>query len=178
MFSLLKQVIPLPWRIAISVLLFASLIGFVYYKGYSSATKKYEAATAAYIIEKQNLEAKVKEAQGKVKEVIVTKYVDKIKVIKEKEYVYKNQAISVVPSQYELSNGWVSLHDASARGEPADATRIADETTSGIKDNQALAVITENYSICAANAEQLKLLQEFINESKKAIDEANKKGGK
>ena len=172
------KLIPLPYRILLGVILIIALFGSGYYAAWSSAKKDAEAATAAFTIQKLELEGQIKEAQGKIKEVIVTKYIDRIKVVKEKEYVYKDQAVSVVPSQYELSTGWVYLHDTSAQGGSADATRSADETTSGIKDNQALGVIVGNYSICQQNAEQLKLLQEFIIEAKKAADEANKKAGK
>ena len=150
------------------------------YKGYNWAADKYQVKLDAmilertqYVAEKNQLATRLELALSDVKEVIVTKYVDRVKVIKEKEYVYRDQAISVVPSKCELSDGWVWLHDASARGEPSDATRSADATPSGIKDTEALAVVTENYSNANANAEQLKSLQEWVNEAKRIVEEAN-----
>ena len=83
-----------------------------------------------------------------------------------------------MPSQYFLSNGWLYLHDISARGDNADATRASDETSSGIKDNQALGTVTENYSICRQNSEQLIGLQNWIVENKQLIDELKKKNNK
>ena len=79
-----------------------------------------------------------------------------------------------MPSQYDLSNGWVYLHDVSAKGSDADSTRAADEAASGIRDNQALAVVVTNYSRCRENSEQLRSLQEWVVESQKEVDKTNK----
>jgi len=113
------------------------------------------------------LEKKNAEISGKV----VTEYVDRTNIIKEKEYVYRDIATKVVPAQHDLSNGWVFAHDASATSSDADPTRSSDASPSGIKDNEALLTIFNNYSRCMQNSQQLVSLQQWINDNKLAIDQ-------
>ena len=146
------------WKYIIAIVLFVAVIGGSYYKGRHDVEAKYEE------IRKQD-EARIAELEQKQNEVttkIVTEYVDRVKTIKQKEYVYVDQAKSVVPSKSELSNGWVYLHDTSAKGLPAVPARSSDEGSSGIKDNIALGTIVSNYSICHQTAEQLIQLQQWI----------------
>lgn len=178
--GILGNLIPPQYKIFAYAGILLVIVTAVFWKGYGCAADKYQVKLDAmelerteYIAQKNELATRLELALSKVKEVIVTKYVDRVKVIKEKEYVYRDQAINVVPTKCELSSGWVWLHDASARGESADATRSADATPSGIKDTEALAVVTENYSIANLNAEQLKSLQEWVNEAQRTIEEAN-----
>ena len=173
MFSL----IPLPWRIAGGLLILAAAIAIPYRMGYTSAADKYQAKIDAYIAQKKELEFSLEEALANIKEVVVTKYVDKVKVVKEKEYVYVDQ-IKVVPSRCELSDGWVYLHDSSARGEDATTSGVADETPSGIRDTQALERIVKNYGICERNSEQLIALQEYVRMAEEAVRIANEKNKK
>ena len=155
--------------------------------GYSLAENHYVAIIAKMEKDKANLEKEKAQLEldkaeiqimlnskvETVREKIVTKYVDKIKTITEKEYVYIEQAKEVVPTKCELSSGFVYLHDQAARNQDADSTRSSDATSSGIKDNQALEVIAANYATANRNAEQLTLLQEYIRTVQKIVDEAN-----
>lgn len=110
----------------------------------------------------------------KVQEKIVTEYVDKI--VEVTKWRTRNVEIAkTVPDTCVLSNGWVSVHDASAQGRSADATGATDETSSGITAPEALQGITENYGACRANREQIIGLQKYIIEQQKLIDEYNKK---
>ena len=163
--------IPLPYRILIILFVIFSAFGF----GYKKGSDKAAAELARFAAEASQLAVKLKEEEGNIKEKVVTEYVDKIQTVKEKQYVYVQQAQQVVPAQHDLSNGWVYLHDhvASAEGGDADATRTADENSSGIKDNQALATIIDNYGTCQQNSEQLKALQDYIAKVKAAFDRAN-----
>ena len=163
------------------LLVVAILFGGGYKVGHTFATNHYTAIIAEMERDAAQLEADKAKLQGdlekeiaNIKIQVVTKYIDRIKVIKEKEYVYRDQAINVVPDRTDLSNGWVSVHDAAAAGNPdADSTRAADATPSGVKANQALAVVTDNYSACHENAEQLTALQEYVREVQKVVDKAN-----
>jgi len=152
------------------------------WKGYSWAANKYQAKIVVmevereqFVMQKQELANRLLVSLDAVKEVIVTKYVDRVKVIKEKEYVYNKQAINNVPNQFELSNGWVYLHDSSARGDPADPARSSDATPSGVADNQALAIIVSNNSAALQNAEQLRAVLEIVRETNRVVEEANAK---
>jgi hypothetical protein len=91
-------------------------------------------------------------------------YLETIKILKQKEKVYVQQAIENVPAQYNLSDGWVYLHDQAVLGETAEPARSSNAAPSGIEDNQALATVIENYGICQQNSDQLKSLQKFILE--------------
>lgn len=142
---------------------------------YVTVITKMEADAATLRAEKAELQTKLNEEIANVKEKIVTKYVDRVRVIKEKEYVYREQANNNVPDRNELSNGWVSLHDDAATGRDADSTRSSDATGSGVAANQALAVVTDNYAACRANAEQLTALQEYVREVQRVVAEANEK---
>lgn len=167
--------------VVILLVVVAALFGGGYKVGHTFATNHYTAVIADMEKKAAQLEADNAKLQldlaneiANVKERIVTKYVDRIKVIKEKEYVYRDKATNVVPDRVELSNGWVSLHDDSTKGDTdADDTRYSDGTSSGVKANQALAVVTDNYSACRANAEQLSALQEYVREVQKVVDKAN-----
>ena len=159
------------WKYIIAIVLFVAVIGGSYYKGRHDVEAKYEE------IRKQD-EARIAELEQKQNEVttkIVTEYVDRVKTIKQKEYVYVDQAKNSVPQQFIVSNGFVHLHDNAATGNNADATRASDATPSGIGDNQALAVIVTNYSRCIQQANQLTSLQNWITDHKKAVEESNEK---
>lgn len=169
------------WKyVAIVTVIIAALSG-AYFKGYDKAEDKYLAEIAEFNAQKIVLEARLQAALSTVKVEVVTEYVDRVKVVKEKEYVYRDKIVTV-PSKCELSDGWVRLHDASARGDDAGTTDFTDETPSGIRDTQALGTVIENYSICHQNAEQLKSLQQWIRSAQAEVlrlnEEALKAEGK
>jgi hypothetical protein len=177
-----SNLIPPQFRILAYVLIIAAIFGGGYWVGHTFAKNHYTAIIATMKLESEELKRKQAELQtaltveiANIKERIVTQYIDRIKVVKEKEYVYRDQATNVVPDRTELSNGWVYLHDSSARGIDADPTRSADATGSGVEANQALATVVENYGTCQANAEQIASLQNYAREAKKAVDVANEK---
>jgi hypothetical protein len=166
--------------IVIAVLLVGILFGGGFKTGHAFATNHYttiiaqmEADVATLRAEKAELQVKLNAEIENIKERVVTKYVDRVKTIVKKEYVYREQATNNVPDRTELSNGWVSLHDDAAAARDADSTRSSDGTGSGIASNQALAVVTDNYATCHANAEQLTALQEYVREVEKLVANAN-----
>lgn len=108
--------------------------------------------------------------QQKIDTAVETVYVDKIKVVKEKEYVYVKQAAEDVPATFQLSAGWVYLHDQAASGADADPSRSSDATPSGVQDNQGIGIVVTNYSECRIDRERLKALQDWINQSLKTVD--------
>jgi len=169
------NLIPLPYRVAIIGVLLLSASIFCYVKGYDAASTSYKLKIANLMggFEKQALT--LKDINTNISNKVVVKYVDKINTIHEKEIQYVNVAENAVPNQFELSNGWVYLHDTSATNGDADATRSSDATPSGIKDNEALTTIVNNYAICTKNATQLTALQNWISENKTAVDKLNAK---
>ena len=152
------NIIPLPYKIAAFVFIIIAVFGAGYMRGNARA----EAEIAAFAAEANAKVAELERKNTEVTNTVITKYVDKVRVVKEREYVYLNAAQSAVPSQFIISDGWLYLHDTSARGDNADTSRASDATPSGIKDNQALGTITQNYSTCRENAQQLASLQQWI----------------
>lgn len=178
--SLIPPQYKLAAYIVAAVLIVGALFGGGYKTGHTFASNHYtaiiskmEADAAKLEAEKADLRTKLAAEVANVKERVITKYVDRVKVITRKEYIYREQANNNVPDRTELSNGWVSLHDDAATGRDADSTRSSDATGSGVAANQALARVTENYAACHANAEQLTALQEYVREVQRVVAEAN-----
>jgi hypothetical protein len=144
-----------------------------YTANYVKGLEKSKQVIAEYQAKANAQIASLEKKNNEISNTVVTEYVDKIRTVKEKEYVYRDQAQNVVVAQSDLSNGWVYLHDSSSKGLPAVPARSADEASSGIKDNIALGTIVTNYSVCIQNANQLTGLQRWINDTKAAVDKAN-----
>ena len=161
--------IPLPYKIIILLVLLSGAVALGYMKG----LEKSELELAKFQADANAKIAELEKANSEISNTVVTKYVDRVKTVKEKEYVYLDQAKNDVPPQHDLSNGWVYLHDTSAKGLPAVPARSSDEGSSGIKDNIALGTIASNYSVCYQNSEQLRALQKWLRDTKAAVDKEN-----
>lgn len=154
--------IPLPWKILGALAIVVSIYGTGYYGGYSSEHKKFEAYKVEQQIADLKTEAKFNSELQARTDKLMTEYNANLAQIINRGNINVTTAREVVPHQYDLSNGWVSLHDRSARGQTIDATRAADGTSSGIGDNQALATVVNNYARCNLNSEQLRALQQYV----------------
>lgn len=167
------NLIPTSYKILGILLFILAIAGSSYYYGYSKAKTKAEHD----FLEKENkAQAQIINLQNQLaeaKDKVIIKYINKVKVITERKYIYVDQAKNT-PSKCELSSGWVYLHDSSAKGNLPDASRSSDATSSGIRDNKALETVVSNYSTCRQTSEQLKALQEWIRENKKIIEGNNK----
>jgi len=156
------------------------LIGIVaivlaaYFYGLISGNQRSAVVIDGYVNQVEKLQLSLREEQQNIKEKIVVKYLFNKNTIdvKEKEYVFI--ADNIVPPQFNLSNGWVYLHDQSALGLDADRTLSSDATASDIKDNVALGTITENYSTCKRTEEKLIALQTWVTETQKLFNEKSK----
>jgi hypothetical protein len=161
--------IPLPYKL---LAIGAALVG-VFIFGYMKGSAYAEAELARFSAEKSAQIAELERKNSEISTEVVTEYVDRTNVIKEKEYVYRDIAQNTVPSQSIMSNGWVYTHDISATSGNADAARSSDASPSGIADTTALVGIITNYSRCQQNAEQLRQLQQWIILNKEAVDKVN-----
>jgi hypothetical protein len=155
----------LPQRLAVLFVAFL-LIGLgAFTIGYVKGESKGEIAVSNYSEAAEKRAFELAKKNTEISNKVVTKYVDKVKVVKQKEYVYVQSAENLVPSLVTMSNGWVYTHDSSASASDADPARASDATSSGVKDNQALATIVSNYSACRQNSEQLIALQEWVKQN-------------
>ena len=158
--------IPLPYKL---LAIGAALVG-VFIFGYMKGSAYAEAELARYSAQKSEQIAELERKNSAISTEVVTEYVDRVNTIREKEYVYRDVVKDSVPTQHDMSNGWVYTHDLSATSGDADATRSSDASPSGIADTTALVGIITNYSRCQQNAEQLRQLQQWIIQNKEAVD--------
>ena len=148
-----------PYRWLALVLLAAALIGFGWIKGEGHVQAQWDAA-----IQKQTLQvAVVRERQAQATVKVVTQYVDRIRVVREKGDTIIKEVPVYEPVQADaactINRGFVRLHDAAAAGELPEPARNADAAAAGI----ALSAVAANYQTCHENAEQLRALQVWVS---------------
>lgn len=136
--------------------------GFSFVKGMSYTQDKWDAA----ISDSKVVVAIVKQKQAEVTTKVVTKYVDKIKTIKEVQYVTKD-----LPDDCMLSYNFGMLHNAAATnsGTPPTPEGINGEAST-IKAVDLASTIVDNYSIYHETAAQLEALQEWVEQQTKVND--------
>lgn len=106
---------------------------------------------------------------GTVRDRVVTEYVDRVQVIKERGATLIKEVPVYVSAKADaactVNAGFVRLHDAAAKSLPApDPSGDADAGPSGIALSTVAATAVENYTSCNANAEQLTKLQTLLLE--------------
>jgi hypothetical protein len=123
--------------------------------GSNSASKKYEEQAAAL---------RLQAAERSVK--VVTKYVDRVKVVREKgETIIQEVPIYVPTTAPDLPGGFRLLHNATVSGQVPDPTGIADAPAVSAQD--ATRTVIDNYTTCHLNSEQLIALQDWLREVNK-----------
>ena len=168
--------IPLPYKILAAVLIVMGVFVFGYMKGLRVGEDKIKLFQAEAKAKYEKMQHDLEVAKNIVNTKIVTEYVDKIIYIT--KWRTKNvEIIKEVPSNCELSSGWVHVHDASASGTDADRTAAADGTSSGIKDTEALETVVDNYGACAANTEKLKAWQNWYTDQQTVVGKINRDNG-
>lgn len=157
-----------PYRWLALVLLAAALIGFGWIKGAGHVQAQWGAA-----VQKQTLQtaaARERHAQATVK--VVTQYVDRVRIVREKGDTLIKEVPAYVPVQADaactINRGFVRLHDAAAAGELPESAGDADATAAGIALSAVAGTLAANYQTCHENAEQLKALQAWIGRMNEA----------
>jgi hypothetical protein len=139
-------------------------------EGGISNQEKWEAKVAEAKLEMAQKETASAEATTKV----VTKYVTKIQIVKEKGDVIIKEVPKYITKESDakcpIPNAFVVLHDSASKNEVPDATRLANEGTSDTKLSTVTETVVGNYSICHQNAEQLKALQDWVREQQKVYN--------
>lgn len=162
------SMIPLPYKLLAG----AALLAGVFFYGYTKGSAYAEAELARFGQKNAELAVELEKKNTEISTQVVTEYVDRVNTIREKEYVYRDIAQTVVPNQCTMSNGWVYTHDASARADDADPARASDAAASGVEDNTALLTIISNHATYQAVAEQLRQLQRWVTENREAVESA------
>lgn len=153
---LVKFFLPFLYRVPIYVIGLALLLGGSYIKGRQdvliNAKKEIQ-----IIVQKQEV----------ITERVVTKYITKIKEVRETNEQIQNLITTEHDGMCTLPESFRVLHDAAAEGTVPDATAAADGTPSGVALSDAERTIITNYGQYQEVAEQLKSLQEWVAEQKK-----------
>ena len=160
------SVVPWPYRLLSLAVLCIALFGFGWLKGASHVQAQWDAATAA----QQQALAQVQTQQAQATVQVVTQYVDRIQVVREKGDTILKEVPIYVPVQADAActiyRGAVSLHDAAATGELPAAPGDPDASAEGLALSALAATVVSNYQTCHENAEQLKALQDWIRQTR------------
>jgi hypothetical protein len=139
----------------------------LFMEGGISNQEKWEARVAEVKLEMAKKETASAESSVKV----VTKYITKVEVVKEKGDLIAKQIPNLISAtadgQCVIPNGFVLLHDSASRNEVPDASGSTNEGTSEVKLSGVGKTITENYTTYHQVAEQLRSLQEWVKEQKR-----------
>ena len=137
----------------------AALYGFGWYQGASSVQERWQAER----VEHANVLAKLSAQQAHVTTQVVTEYVDRIKVVREKgKTIVEKVAVYVPIDSCDLPAGFRVLHDAAASGTIPGPAVGAD--AAAVPASAAAATVAENYSACHQNAEKLRALQLWVSQ--------------
>ena len=158
------RLIPWPYRWLALAALAVVLISFGWVKGAGHVQARWDA-----VVQQQTLHAAVvqkRQAEATVK--VVTEYVDRIRVVREKGDTIVKEVPVYVPVQADaactINRGFVRLHDAAAAGELPEPARDADAPAAGIALSAVAGTVAANYQTCHENAEQLRALQAWVSE--------------
>ena len=165
----LSVLIPWPYRLLAMAALAVALVGFGWVKGAGHVQAEWDFATG-----KQALQVAVfNQRQAEATVQVVTKYVDRVKVVRETGDTIIKEVPVYVPAEADaacvLSRGFVRLHDAAAAGRLPQAAGAADALPAGIALSAVAGTVADNYERCHENAEQLTALQSWIREMEKAV---------
>lgn len=162
-----------------ALLLLVAALGGAFFSGktigYNNGYNKSKVVLADYKANKEHLELQIANKQVEIQTNVVTKFKDRVQVIKVNEVKYVEAATNDVPTQYNLSNAWVRLHDNSALGLPLASTRDTDGTPSPFTDTAVLKVVAANYSQCHVDQARLTSLQDYNQNMADFIDSLDPK---
>jgi hypothetical protein len=158
----LLSAIPLPWRILALAALAAAMLGFGWVKGAGHVQDQWDLMVA-----KQTLQvAVVKQHQAEATVKVVTEYVDRIKIVREKSVEIIKEIPIYVPTEADaacaINVGFVRLHDAAAANELPGAAGGYDAAPSEIALSTVAGTVADNYQRCHENALQLTTLQDWV----------------
>ena len=156
--------IPWPYRWLAVAALAVALIGFGWVKGAGHVQAQWDAAAQQQTL--QTAAARQRQAEATVK--VVTQYVDRVRVVREKGDTIIKEVLVYVPVQADaactINRGFVRLHDAAAAGELPEPARDSDAAAAGLALSTVAGTVAANYQTCHATAEQLKALQSWVGD--------------
>ena len=155
---------PWPYRCLALVLLAAALIGIGWIKGAAHVQAQWDAAVQQQAL--QTSATRLRQAEATVK--VVTEYVNRVRVVREKGDTIIKEVPIYVPVQADaactINRGFVRLHDAAAASELPEPAGDADAPAAGIALSAVAGTVATNCQTCYEIAEQLKALQTWVRE--------------
>lgn len=155
-----------PWavKLAAGIALALALLGFGWVKGTAHVQARWDAEHAALAL----AAADRAEHQATATVEVVTKYVDRVKVVHEKaQTIIKEIPVYVTKeadSACVVPRGFVVVHDAAAANTVPPPAGPADAAPAGIALSAVAGTVADNYGVCHENAAQLEALQQWIYE--------------
>ena len=153
-----------PYRLLALIALAVALVGFGWVKGAEHVQAQWDAA-----VQQQGLQVaalRQKQAEATVK--VVTQYVDRVRIVREKGKTIIQEVPVYVPVEADtactIHRGFVRLHDAAAAGELPEPAGDADAPAKGVALSAVARTVADNYQTCYENAEQLRALQIWASE--------------
>ncbi len=158
------SVIPWPYRLLALAALGLTLVGFGWVKGAGHVQAQWDAT-----VQQQAMQAAaVREEQAQATVEVITEYVDRVRVVREKGDTIIKEVPIYVPVQADaactINRGFVRLHDAVAAGALPEPARDTDAAAAGIALSTVAATVATNYQTCHETAEQLRALQTWVRE--------------
>lgn len=163
---------PIKAAIAAAILIALGLFGWRiheygqsrYEAGKSATQADWDAAVERGRIELERLRTEASKVTVRTE----TKYIDRVKVIREKgDAIVREVQVFVPADTADLPGGWRLLHDAAAANDPVpEASGIAH--AAGVPAQTAAITVAENYAAAHENAARLTSLQEWVRSQCKA----------
>lgn len=155
--------IPLPYKLGIQILsAFLLVVGTFFIGGMSNE------AEWQLKVKQMEIEIAKKEVESeKISHEVVTKYIDRVKIIEGKTHeIIKKVPVYITKESDDkctINNGFVSLHNSSAsQTKVSDSSRDINEGASNVKLSEVAVTVSKNYETYYQVVEQLKSLQEWI----------------
>lgn len=168
-------------RIIIGLLAVVVLLGLSYALGHANGVASEQGKAKDAEIKQLREAFEQGQAVGTVRDVVVTEYVDRERVIyKTGATITKEVPVYVTPAAdaaCTLNRGFVRLHDAAAANVLPGPASAADAEPGGIALSAATGVIAENYTTCNATRNQLTALQEWVRDTHDAVNNGKEKAG-
>ena len=149
--------LPFATKLAVTTIAFTAVFGFGMYLGNKIGVSScHEAVIEA---QRHSIETGVKQAE--VSDKIVTKYVDRVKIVK-KNVVKEVKVYVKDDANIMLSPNFRLFHDSSAKSEISSRTSNPDGKAVTVED--LANTIAGNYGICHENSATLISLQDWVRE--------------
>ena len=150
--------LPFATKLAVTTIAFTAVFGFGMYLGNKIGVSScHEAVIEA---QRHTIETGVKQAEASDK--IITKYVDKVKIVQGKSREIIKEVKVYVKDTCTLSADWRLWHNNAVYNAVSDTTRDFDEGT--VAPQAALERVAANYGICHENSATLISLQDWVRE--------------